>query len=61
MLEQGIDIRYIQELLGHSRPETTMLYTHVTRKDLQEIKSPLDNAIKKLSLRDNNDKILTIS
>ena len=61
MLEQGIDIRYVQELLGHSRPETTMIYTHVTRKDLQEIESPLDNAIKKLSLRDNSNKKLTIS
>ena len=38
-----------------------MLYTHVTRKDLQEIKSPLDNAIKQLSLRDNSNKKLTIS
>lgn len=61
LLEQGIDIRYIQELLGHSRPETTMIYTHVTRKDLQEIKSPLDNAIKKLSLQDNSNKKLGIS
>ena len=33
-----------------------MLYTHVTRKDLQEIKSPLDNAIKQLSLRDIGNK-----
>jgi site-specific recombinase XerD len=61
MLEQGIDIRYIQELLGHSRPETTMLYTHVARKDLQEIKSPLDNVIKKLSLQDNSNKKIIIS
>lgn len=61
LLEQGIDIRYIQELLGHSRPETTMIYTHVTRKDLQEIKSPLDNAIKNLSLRDNSNKKIDIS
>jgi len=42
LLEQGIDIRYIQELLGHSRPETTMIYTHVSRKDLMHIRSPLD-------------------
>jgi integrase/recombinase XerD len=61
LLEQGIDIRYIQELLGHSRPETTMIYTHVTRKDLQEIRSPLDNAIKKLSLQDNGNKKIDIS
>ena len=61
MLEQGIDIRHIQELLGHSRPETTMIYTHVTRKDLEQIKSPLDTAINKLSLRDNDNKKLTIS
>ena len=61
MLEQGTDIRYIQELLGHARPETTMIYTHVSRKDLQQINSPLDNAIKKLSLRDNSNKKLTIS
>lgn len=43
LLEQGTDLRYIQELLGHSRPETTMVYTHVTRRDLQSIKSPLDS------------------
>ncbi|HAW51848.1 MAG TPA: integrase [Flavobacteriales bacterium] len=42
LLENGIDLRYIQELLGHSKPETTMIYTHVTRKDLSRIKSPLD-------------------
>ncbi|MAL58601.1 MAG: integrase [Flavobacteriaceae bacterium] len=61
LLEQGIDIRYIQELLGHSRPETTMIYTHVSRKDLQEINSPLDLAIKNLSLRDNSNKKVMIS
>lgn len=55
MLEQGIGIRHIQELLGHSRPETTMIYTHVTRKDLEQIKSPLDIAINKISLRDNSN------
>ena len=43
LLENGTDLRYIQELLGHSRPETTMVYTHVTRRDLQEIRSPLDS------------------
>lgn len=43
LLEDGTDLRYVQELLGHSRPETTMIYTHVTRKDLRRIRSPLDN------------------
>lgn len=42
MLENGIDLRYVQELLGHSRPETTMIYTHVTRNKLLSIKSPFD-------------------
>lgn len=42
LLEQGIDIRYIQELLGHSSPNTTMIYTHVSKGKLKNIKSPLD-------------------
>ncbi len=48
MLENGIDIRYIQELLGHSSPKTTMIYTHVSTKNLTEIKSPLDNIVEKI-------------
>jgi len=43
LLEDGTDLRYVQEILGHSRPETTMIYTHVTRKDIARIRSPLDN------------------
>ncbi|MBI9039539.1 MAG: tyrosine-type recombinase/integrase [Bacteroidales bacterium] len=43
MLEAGVDIRYIQELLGHSSSKTTEIYTHVANKHLQKIKSPLDN------------------
>lgn len=42
LLEQGIDIRYIQELLGHQSPNTTMIYTHVSTGKLKDIKSPLD-------------------
>ena len=49
LLESGVGLRHIQELLGHSKPETTMIYTHIVRKDLLDIKSPLYTAIKQLS------------
>jgi len=42
-LEQGADIRYIGELLGHSSVKTTEIHTHVTTRSLGLIKSPLDN------------------
>jgi site-specific recombinase XerD len=42
LLESGTDIRYIQKLLGHSRLETTSIYTHVAKKDYLAVKSPLD-------------------
>jgi integrase/recombinase XerD len=43
LLEKGTDIRYIQELLGHSSPKTTMIYTHVTETSLKKIKNPFDD------------------
>lgn len=43
LLESGTDIRYIQELLGHNSPKTTMIYTHVTTTNLKDIKNPFDN------------------
>lgn len=42
LLENGTDIRYIQQLLGHSKLETTSIYTHVARKGFLNIKSPFD-------------------
>jgi len=55
LLESGVDLRYIQVLLGHSKPETTMIYTHVAQKQLIQIKSPLDIAVKKYN---QNTKLL---
>jgi len=43
LLEDGTDIRHIQELMGHSSTKTTERYTLVTKKRLLQIKSPLDN------------------
>ncbi len=56
LMENGVGLRYIQELLGHARPETTMIYTHVAKKDLIQIESPLDTAFKRLAKIDNSDK-----
>lgn len=42
LLENGVDIRYVQELLGHSNIRTTQQYTKVTNPNLKNIKSPLE-------------------
>ena len=43
LLEGGTDLRYIQELLGHKSSKTTEIYTHVSSKQLQKIRSPFDD------------------
>jgi site-specific recombinase XerD len=45
LLESGTDIRYIQTLLGHSSIRTTERYTHIARRSLLNIKSPLDSIL----------------
>ena len=54
LIESGTDVRYIQELLGHSSIKTTMIYTHVTNKAINRIQSPLDRL--NLTTEDKNDK-----
>ncbi len=43
LLENGTDLRYIQEILGHSSSRTTEIYTHVSNHNIQRISSPFDN------------------
>jgi site-specific recombinase XerD len=53
LLENGTDIRYIQQFLGHSSIKTTQIYTHLTKSAVDKIKSPLD-----IMVDENNKKKL---
>ncbi len=55
LLEDGVDLRYLQELLGHSSLETTMGYTHVARSRLTAIENPFDRMLRQ-QRRDNDDQ-----
>lgn len=61
LLENGVGLRHIQELLGHRKPETTMIYTHVVKKDLMRIQSPLDNILLHLDEKDKRERNILLS
>ena len=43
LMENGTDVMFIQKLLGHNDIKTTLRYVHVSKKDIKNIKSPLDS------------------
>ncbi len=45
LLEDGYDIRTVQELLGHKDVRTTMIYTHVLNRGVRGVLSPADRLI----------------
>lgn len=44
-LELGVDLRYVQDMLGHKSTETTMIYTHITKTKLERLANPFDELV----------------
>ncbi len=61
LMENGVDLRHIQMLLGHAKPETTMIYTHVAHRDLMQISSPLDTVVKSITKSQKNNTEVLLS
>lgn len=61
LIDAGVNLRHVQDLLGHSKPETTMIYTHVSIQKLINISSPFDQLLKKNGVLESqiNDKGFT--
>jgi site-specific recombinase XerD len=45
LLEGGTDLKSIQELLGHEKIPTTVIYTHMAQRNLRKVKSPIDRLL----------------
>ncbi|MEN8247748.1 MAG: site-specific tyrosine recombinase/integron integrase [Bacteroidota bacterium] len=58
MLELGIDLRYVQTFLGHKKPETTMIYTHVSSEKVDNMANPLDELFREelIGLSDKHNR-----